>query len=57
MAVDSPGMRSNVTPFLCLMAAVMFAIVWRSQDKAVYLVMAVIFAILAVRSNRATKKA
>jgi hypothetical protein len=50
-------MRSDVTPFLWLVAAVMFAVLWRQQDKAVYLFIAVVFAILAVRSYKATKKA
>ena len=49
-------MRSNVTPFLWFVAAVMFAVVWRGQHKAVYLILAVVFAILAVRSYTATKK-
>jgi len=49
-------MRSNVAPFLWLVAAVMFAVVWRQQDQAVYLVLAVVFAILGVRSYMTTKK-
>jgi hypothetical protein len=49
-------MRSNVAPFLWLVAAVAFAVVWRRQDHAVYLVLAVVFAILGFRSYTATKK-
>jgi uncharacterized membrane protein YjjP (DUF1212 family) len=49
-------MRSNVAPFLWLVAAVVFAVVWQGQQKAVYLTLAVVFAILAVRSYIATKK-
>jgi hypothetical protein len=49
-------MRSNVAPFLWLVAAVTFAVVWRQQDKTVFLVLAVAFAILGVRSYMSTKK-
>jgi len=49
-------MRSNVTPILWFVAAVMFVVVWKGQDKGVYLALAVIFAILGVRSYAATKK-
>jgi len=52
----TPPMRSNVAPFLWLVAAVLFAVVWRSQDQGVYLALAVVFAILGVRSYAATKK-
>jgi hypothetical protein len=49
-------MRSNVAPFLWFVAAIMFAVVWRRQDQAVYLVLAVVFAIFGVRSYIGTKK-
>jgi hypothetical protein len=49
-------MRSNVAPFLWFVAAIAFAVVWRRQDQNVYLALAVVFAILAVRSYAATKK-
>jgi hypothetical protein len=49
-------MRSNVAPFLWFVAAIMFAVVWRRQDQTVYLVLAVVFAMFAVRSYIATKK-
>jgi hypothetical protein len=49
-------MRSNVAPFLWLVAAVAFAVVWRQQDKTAFLVLAVVFAILGVRSYRTTNK-
>ena len=49
-------MRSNVAPFLWLVAAVAFAVVWRRQDQTVYVVLAVVFAILGVRSYMTTKK-
>jgi hypothetical protein len=49
-------MRSNVAPFLWLVAAVMFAVVWRQQDRAVYLALAVVFAIFGFRSYATTKK-
>ena len=49
-------MRSNVAPFLWLVTAVAFAVVWRRQDQTVYLVLAVVFAILGVRSYMTTKK-
>ena len=49
-------MRSNVAPFLCLVAAVTFAVVWRQQDKPAFLVLAVVFVILGVRSYVNTKK-
>ena len=49
-------MRSNAAPFLWFLAAVMFAVVWRRQDQGVYLALAVVFAILGVRSYAATKK-
>ena len=49
-------MRSNVAPFLWLVAAVLFAVVWRSQDKTLYLFLAVFFAVFGVRSYVATKK-
>lgn len=48
-------MRSNVAPFLWSLAALAFAGAWRQQHKTVYLALAVIFAILAVRSYRATQ--
>jgi len=50
-------MRSNVIPFLWFVAAFMFAAVWKGQGKSVYLALAVVFALLAVRSYIATKKA
>jgi len=50
-------MRSNVTPFLWFVAAFMFAAVWQGQGKGVYLALSLVFAILAVRSYFATKKA
>jgi len=50
-------MRSNVTPFLWSVAAFMFAAVWKGQGKGVYLAISAAFAILAVRSYVATKKA
>ena len=56
ITVGLPTMRNNVAPFLWFVAAVMFAVVWRGQDKGVYLALAVIFAILGVRSYAATKK-
>jgi len=49
-------MRSNVAPFLWFVAAFVFAVVWRRQDQTVYLALAVVFAILGVRSYAATKK-
>ena len=49
-------MRSNVAPFLWLLTAGMFAVVWRSQDQTVYLFLAVVFAVFGVRSYVATKK-
>ena len=49
-------MRSNVTPFLWFVAAVVFAVVWGQQHKTAYLLLAVVFAVLAVRSYAATKK-
>ncbi len=49
-------MHGNVAPFLWFLAAVAFAVVWRRQDQTVYLVLAVVFAILAVRSYAAAKK-
>ena len=49
-------MRSNVAPFVWFAAAVLFAVVWRNQDKAVFLALAVISAILGFRSYAATKK-
>ena len=49
-------MRSNVAPLLWFVAAVAFAVVWRRQDQTVYLALAVVFAILGVRSYAATKK-
>ena len=49
-------MRSNVAPLLWFLAAVAFAVVWRGQDQTVYLALAVVFAILAVRSYAATNK-
>jgi hypothetical protein len=49
-------MRSNVAPFLWLVAAVAFTVVWRDQHKAVYLALAVVFVILAVWFYIATKK-
>jgi hypothetical protein len=49
-------MRSNVAPFLWFVAAVAFAVVWRRQHQTVYLAIAVVFAILSVRSYVATKK-
>jgi hypothetical protein len=49
-------MRSNVAPFLWFMVAMMFATAWRQQHKTAYLALAVVFALLAVRSYRATKK-
>jgi hypothetical protein len=49
-------MRSNVAPFLWFVAAVMFAVVWRNQDKGAFLALAVVFAILGVRSYAATKR-
>jgi hypothetical protein len=49
-------MRSNVAPFLWLVAAAMFAVVWQRQHQTVYLVLAVVFAILGVRSYMTTKK-
>ena len=50
-------MRTNVTPFLWFVAAVMSFVVWRSKDKgAFFLLLAVGCAILCVRSYRATKK-
>jgi hypothetical protein len=49
-------MRSNVAPFLWFVAAVVFAVVWRRQDQAVYVAIAVVFAILGYRSYTATKR-
>jgi hypothetical protein len=49
-------MRANVAPFLWFVAAFIFGVVWRQQHKTAYLLLAVIFAILAVRSYAATKK-
>ena len=49
-------MRSNVAPFLWLVAAVTLAVVWRQQDQTVYLVLAVVFSILCIRSYMTTKK-
>ena len=49
-------MRTNVAPFLWFVAAFIFAVVWGQQHKIAYLVLAVIFAILAVRSYAATAK-
>jgi hypothetical protein len=49
-------MRTNVAPFLWFVAAFIFAVAWRQQHKTAYLLWAVIFAILAVRSYAATKK-
>ena len=48
-------MRSNVTPFLWFVAAVMFAVVWKYQGKGVYLALALVFAVLGVRSYAAMK--
>ncbi len=56
LRITIPAMRSNVAPFLWLLAAVMFAVAWKDQDKGVYLALAVVFAILGVRSYSATKK-
>lgn len=50
-------MRTNVAPFLWFVAAFMFAAVWNGQGKGVYLALSLVFAILAVRSYAATKKA
>jgi len=49
-------MRTNVAPFLWFLAAFTFAVVWGQQHKTAYLLLAVVFAILAVRSYAATKK-
>jgi hypothetical protein len=38
------------------MGCVAFAVVWRRQDQWVYLAIAVVFAVLAVRSYTATQK-
>jgi hypothetical protein len=45
-----------VASFLWLVTSIVFAVVWRRQDQGVYLVIAVVFAILAVRSYAAAKK-
>lgn len=50
-------MRTNVAPFLWFVAAFMFAAVWKGQGKGVYLALSAVFAILAVRSYIAAKKA
>jgi hypothetical protein len=50
------SMRSNVAPFLWLSASLLFAVVWRDQGKGVYLAIAVVLALLALRSYRTTKK-
>jgi hypothetical protein len=49
-------MRANVAPLLWFVFAFMFAVVWREQHKTAYLLLAMIFTILAVRSYAATKK-
>ena len=49
-------MRSNVAPFFWFVAALAFAAAWRQQHKVAYLILAVVFALLAVRSYAATKK-
>jgi hypothetical protein len=49
-------MLTNVAPFLWFVAAFIFAVVWGQQQKTGYLLWAVIFAILAIRSYAATKK-
>ena len=49
-------MRTNVAPFLWFLAAFIFAVVWGQQHKTAYLLLAVICAILLVRSYAATKK-
>jgi hypothetical protein len=54
--IDSAAMRSSVAPFVWLMVAAVFAVVWHGQKKSVYLAIAVVFAILAVGSYIATKK-
>ena len=51
-----PTMRSNVAPFLWFVAAFIFTVAWRQQHRTAYLLWAVIFAILAVRSYKATKR-
>lgn len=50
-------MRSNVTPFLWSVAAFTFAVVWKGQGKGAYLALSMVFAIFAIRSYSATKKA
>ncbi len=54
--VESEAMRSNVAPFLWFVVAFIFAVVWGQQHKTAYLLLAAVFAILAVRSYAATKK-
>jgi hypothetical protein len=54
--VEFQAMRTNVAPFLWFLAAFTFAVVWGQQHKTAYLLLAVVFAILAVRSYAATKK-
>jgi len=45
-----------VAPFLWFVGAVIFAVVWKSQHKGVYLILAVIFVILGVRSYASTRR-
>lgn len=54
--LELPLMRSNVAPFLWFVAAIVFAVVWRQQHKVAYLILAVVFALLAVRSYVTTKR-
>jgi hypothetical protein len=54
--VEFQAMRTNVAPFLRFLAAFTFAVVWGQQHKTAYLLLAVVFAILAIRSYAATKK-
>jgi hypothetical protein len=54
--VEFRAMRTNVAPFLWFLAAFTFAVVWGQQHKTAYVLLAVVFAILAVRSYAATKK-